>query len=367
MKFAIKRLQHSDLTFFEPYFRASTGAKQKAINLDAAVFADSFFPRLSRTNPSRPKRVLFELTVIGPNGAPPFSLTRKALLQQKNWRLNGEMIDDKENAARFEALAPGDLAIMAFDGDDEPVAVNMVVLSAASSADSAAHRAAGAMLGEGSMIAVDAAALAAAFAPIAADHPARLILPDNDLEQALEDAAAGSAGAVEELRKRAGAGRLLRRITVDDLMRARDRASHIGALGEEAVADFLEGERNAGQIRDFDHTSKSVSAAHPFDFTLTLADGSSVRMDVKATTGPFGRPFHMSGAEVRDAAGSPVPYVIWRVYQLSDDGTASLRRSADIRDFARAIANAALPPGVAPDGYSIEPAVLAWDTETHLQ
>lgn len=369
MRYAIKRLQHSDLTFFEPYFRTSSGAKQKAINLDAAIFADNFFPRLSRTNPARPTKILFELTVIGPDAAPPFTLTRKALLQQKNWRLNGEMIDDKENDARFKGLAPGDVAVLAFDGDDEPNAVSMVVLSASSGAENAAHAAAAGMLGDASrnsMIAVESGALEAVFASLAADHPARLILPDSELEQTLEDAAAGNAAAVEKLARRAGTGRLLRTVTADDLERARERAAHVGALGEEAVSYFLENELAASRIKGFEHTSKTVNGAHPYDFVVIAIDETEIRLDVKSTTGPFSRSFHMSGAEVREAATSQVPYEIWRVYELADDGGAKMRRSADIRDFARTVSAVTLPVGVSSDAYTIEPSVMTWQNEVVL-
>src|SRR5690349_21175946 len=130
MKYAIKRLRHSDLTFFEAYFRTTSGSKQKAINLDARIFADLFFPRLSRANADRPRRLLLDLVVTGPDGAPALTLVRKAILEKKNWRLNGELVNNPiEAPQRFNMLAPDDIAVLTFDGDETPTLVGLALFS----------------------------------------------------------------------------------------------------------------------------------------------------------------------------------------------------------------------------------------------
>jgi hypothetical protein len=80
MKLAIKRLRHSDATFFAPYFQRAAGTKQKAITLEARIFADMYYPGLSHGNPDRPEEMLVALTITGPDGAPPVTWTRKVLL-----------------------------------------------------------------------------------------------------------------------------------------------------------------------------------------------------------------------------------------------------------------------------------------------
>lgn len=46
MRFAVKKLSRSDLTFFEPQFRVQNAGNQKSINLNRDVFVDQLFPAL---------------------------------------------------------------------------------------------------------------------------------------------------------------------------------------------------------------------------------------------------------------------------------------------------------------------------------
>jgi hypothetical protein len=369
MKFAIKRLRHSDLTFFAAYFRKATGSKQKAINLDAAIFADLFFRRLSRLNPDRPRQVFFDLSITGPNGAPPMMLARKAILDAKNWRLNGELVNNPdEMPTRFDALAPNDLAIMAFEGDDEPIAVGLVLFAAASERDRPAFEALAPVIGDHSMVATDASHLSSTLSGLASDHPARVLIPDAEFEAALEDAAVGGIAGTARLLEIVRTRPITPKISAAALERARRRAEQIGAAGEALIAGLLEEEIVAGKIASHEWVSRANAVA-PFDFTARDPAGTTTRIDAKATTGPFERRFHISGAEMVEAARGTGPYVIYRVYALTEEGRrAKLRRSTDIGSFARnVVAQAALLPfGALVDGFTIDPAALTWSPEESL-
>lgn len=364
MKFAIKRLRHTDLTFFKSYFKKTTGGKQKAINLDAAVFADMFFPKLSKSNPDRPTSVFFDLTIVGPDSAPPFVLARKALIQQKNWRLNGEFVDDDDNPNRFDSLAPDDLAILAFDGSDEPIGVALAVLAAASTADQPAFAALSALVGNSSMVATNADALTAAFQGLAPDHSARLILPDPAFAEALADAAVGSSAAADSIVEKVAKGKVLRKVTEADLETAWLLQKKIGADGEDLVADVFENAVGNGAIASYEHVSQ-INPVSPYDFSMVGNDQSVTLVEVKSTTGPFNRAFHISSSEVKAAANSQTPYLIFRVFDLKQTN-AKMRRSNDIRAFAKELLKQPLPVGVSVDCYSVSPDCLSWGSVEQL-
>ena len=300
-------------------------------------FADLYFPRLSRANPDRPKRIFFDLTIVGPDGAAPMPLARKAILEGKNWRLNGELVNNPlEMPNRFDILAPDDIAIMAADGEDEPAAVNLVLFAAASAKDKPDFDALAPITGAESMVTTDAVQLAALLVGLAADHPARTLLPDSEFDQALEDAAVGGISGTEKLLELVRTRPVTPRITAAALEKARRRAEQIGQAGEELIADLLEAEVAAGKIASFAWSSRA-NAATPYDFTSIDSAGTVVRIDAKTTTGPFGRKFHISGAEMLEAASGAGVYQIYRLYELTDDGEAKLRRSSDVTDATRTI------------------------------
>jgi len=369
MKFAIKRLRHSDLTFFTAYFRQATGSKQKAINLDAKIFADTFFPRLSRTNPDRPKRVFFDLAIVGPDAAPAMTLARKAILEKKNWRLNGELVNNPlEMPARFDVLAPEDIAILAFDGDEEPAAVSMVLFAAASTQDRPGFDALAKVIGTNSMVITDADQLSALLAGLAPSHPARALLSDSEFEDAVEDAAVGGVVGTEKVLQIVRTRPVPPKITAATLEKARKRAEQVGQSGEDLVADLLENEAAAGKIAAYSWASQENPLC-PYDFTATDAAGVVARIDAKTTNGPFARKFHISGAEMLEAASGSGPYFIYRLYELDEEeGTAKLKRSSDITSFAQSVVkhSASLPSGVLVDGFTVDPAVLSWSGEESL-
>src|SRR5215213_8433999 len=123
-RFALKRLTLSDLTFFSSHFREHPAVRQKAINLNANVFIDAVYPALTDTEQGRAGRIPLDLSIYGPGLAGELNVQRKIVkgAGYKNWRLNGELVDDPERPDRFNQLSPGDLVIFEFIGDLYPVA-----------------------------------------------------------------------------------------------------------------------------------------------------------------------------------------------------------------------------------------------------
>ncbi|MCK7577643.1 MAG: hypothetical protein MZV65_18770 [Chromatiales bacterium] len=68
-KIALKRLSASDLTLFEYHYRNTSGAKQKAINLDASVFVGALFPGLPGGLDVFRDRVISHARDCGPGAA----------------------------------------------------------------------------------------------------------------------------------------------------------------------------------------------------------------------------------------------------------------------------------------------------------
>jgi hypothetical protein len=204
------------------------------------------------------------------------------------------------------------------------------------------------------MVPLSQAELSAALAQpgVPEDHPLALLALDPIAQQALEDVAQGGLAGNRMLRQR----RRGRPVTKAELERAKRAADATGVAGEELVNDYLTQRLDDGKIPAFNWAS-SENAISPYDFTILAADRGSqtTRIDVKATRGPFETSFHISLAEVVNAAGSTVPYVIYRVFGLTQGG-GEISISGDIRDFARALQAAhdqAMPGQVTADSFSV--------------
>lgn len=169
-------------------------------------------------------------------------------------------------------------------------------------------------------------------------------------EEDIAEAAAGQALALDRLRSRPRPAML----SLEDLRKARRAAEEIGRLGE-ALVDFdLRKRRAAGEIADYVWAS-DINAIEPYDFRVERA-GSREKLEVKSTSGPFGREFHLPLGELREMAHGDAPYRIARIYDASEDG-AKMRLSHGLREYGQSIigAFAALPPGVTPNGVTIVP------------
>jgi hypothetical protein len=248
---------------------------------------------------------------------------------------------------RFNQLAKGDLAVIEFTGSDYPVSARMVLIAANAVRDAAVYAALSPLVK--SMAAVTGAEVAQALQGVNAadDHPVHHLL----LEAALEDAALGGSEGVERLFRR----RRARRVSRSELAQARQRAGDVGYLGETLVQAYLEQEVEAGRLAAFEWVSDENAVA-PYDFELTQLTAAHERIDVKATSGEFQRPVHVSLAELHAMADAQTAYRLYRLYEM-DDHSATLRISEPLTAFAQQLiaSLSSLPAGVSPDGFSIDP------------
>lgn len=352
---AIKCLTASDLTLFEWHFRNNNAGNQKAINLNADVFVRALYPALAEMSASRDGRFGLDLFIYGPNAAGELNLQRKVIkdTSYKNWRLDGEMIGNPiGEETRFNPLKKGDLAVIEFTGAAYPVSARMVLLAAGSAQDEEIHRALAPLVT--SMAAVTVADLAGALKSVivADDHPIHHLLVD----ASLEDAALGGAEGAERLFRR----RQARRVSRSELAQARLRVGELGYLGETLVQAHLEQAVDAGALASFDWVADQNAVA-PYDFELVMPSGAKERVDVKATSGGFERTLHVSLAELHAMTDTATIYRLYRLYDM-DEHSATVRISEPTAAFAQGVlaSLSALPLGVSPDGFSLDPAYLSF-------
>ncbi len=363
-RIALKRLTASDLTFFEPLFRKLNAGNQKAINLNADVFAEQLYPGLANLLATVGDVIPLTLAILGPGAAPSYVLSRSVTKRAgyKNWRLNGEFVRDPEDEpGRFDYLAAGDLAIMDFSGDPAPQRMTLLLVAAASAADAPLHAALSPLIpgNRRTMIQITRMEIAGAASTVPASHPIWALAADPATEGALEDVAAGGIKGAEALRKKKGA------TSPAALAAAKAAAEKNGRDGEALAWVHLQKLKENGDWTIIEWRSQ-IDAVSPFDFLVRKVDGTEVRIDAKSTSGDFDRIIHMSNAELSEAALTP-RYDLWRVYTLNDAG-GKLRISESIRDFAKhVLEGASLPAGVTLDSVSIDPSVLHWSEEVFIE
>jgi len=363
----LKRLSASDLTIFEHQFRHTSGAKQKGINLDKAVFLGEIYPNLRERLATGKVRIPLELHIYGPGCAGLHSQQRKILLQTKNIRLNGEFIKNPiDEDARYDALEKDDLAVMELVGDDAPYAATLFLLSKHDDRDVDLHTAlmdaygAGFSARKGMQVMRDVD-LSRIVEPLGLpdDHP---VLDFIDGE-ALEDAAQGGIDGIRTLRSR----RRARGVSLDELERAKRNAERNGRLGEELLNAWLEDQEDTGVVAGFDWVADKNAVA-PFDFTILDADGEVMRLiDAKSTSGDFGNKIHVSVAELIEMVHGDKPYDLYRLYGVSDY-MAKFRVAENVGPILSDVLTAleALPKGVQADGISIDPSILPFGDEREI-
>ncbi|WP_082477599.1 DUF3883 domain-containing protein [Methylobacterium sp. Leaf93] len=366
MKYVIKRLRRSDLTFFEYQFRIQNAGNQKSLNLSRRVFIDLIFPSAPEIAANNgdggiPAPFHLPLTIYGPGERrTPHILPRSILPKtqsQKNWRLNGEFVrDPDEDPNRYHALEADDVGVLAFEGEAFPTSVTLVLLSQSEPVDLDLRAGVLDAISNKAMGQISRERLAGIIDRSASPtHPIRELL-DSDLDAVVEDAALGSASAVRKLRRSGSA----RRMSAKALQKARRNAEIIGRNGELLLNDWLQMEVETGRLRSAVWTAE-VNAISPWDFVVEENDGTEIRIEVKSTAGPFERDFHISQAEIEWAAEPGAPRTdLYRLFQLQD-GTASLRICQDIRRFAIKIIESIvnLDVGIVPDSYTVSP-VHSW-------
>lgn len=356
-KLALKKLKASDLSFFKTYFSRHPDVKQKAFNLNSSIVVDEFFPNLEAAVDASPgQRAPVTLTLFGPGGAAPHVLERKVLKQQKNWRLNGELVYAPEGApTRYDDLQEGDIAIMEFSGASVPHAVKVVLLSATDETDKATHAAFNTAFETQSMVVLNEEDIANIIkaAGTRADHPINDWLDD----ELLEAVAQGDSEAAEKFQKlRPGRG-----LTDGELKRAKANAEKIGKQGEELLNYYLQHVADS-DVAEYEWTS-SVNAISPYDFKLGMSDGSIRHADAKSTGAGFNTPLYLSMAEIQHAMASGVPYDIYRLYHVTGSA-GSLRIAKDIASKLPPILSAlqALPGGVKAEALAFAPSYFDFET-----
>ncbi len=361
MRFAVKQLTKTDLTFFDPHHRGLNRNNQKSINLNKDCFVDVLYPDIAELIAERGGELETRLRLDGPGVShDEMRVVRKIAKGDgyKNYRLNGENIKAPEQAAaRFAALTPGDVALMAFEGIGSPRLIHLVVLSAADAAD-APVLARMSFSPRRTMVALSAEELAEAVADAPPEHPVHHLLLEATAGDDLEAAAQGDAAATARLlSKPAG-----RKISAEQLAAARRRAAETGYDGERLVRSFLE--LPSAHILSWRWTA-SENAISPFDFEIETADGV-VLIEVKTTVGEHSTPFHISMAEL-EAAARDERYAIWRVSRLGADGGV-LRSAGAVSGFAREALGklSDLPAGMRPDGFTMRPDLLEWGEPLQL-
>ena len=357
-KLALKRLTASDLTLFKWHFQNHPAGKQKAFNLDASVLVDELYPQLGEPALVPQPRYPLDLYLCGPGLAPANNLQRKILKQQKNWRLNGELIDSPvESPELYNILAPGDFALFDFSGDVAPTTAKVVLVARALPEDSRLHAELVRHFADGSMWVLEDELVheVLSIASPPAGHP----LYDWADTSLLEDAVLGGAAGAEAINARRGS----RGVSPEDFARSRRNAEATGVAGEGLLNAWLDKELRKGRIKAFEWTA-SVNAVAPYDFkVIDVADQARV-IDAKSTVGGFGNPIHLSLMELVVAVQGSIPYDICRLYAVTEAG-GSMRVARDVGPSLHHVLAAltALPEGVCIDSISVRPEILGFSTE----
>ena len=361
-KLALKRLTASDLTFFEWHFKNRNAGNQKAINLNANVFAEQLYPKIDIIAKERQNKLGIDLWIAGPAAAEPVNLQRKIIkgTSYRNWRLDGEFVYNPEGTPeRFNMLRPDDIALLGFEGELAPDTVTLLMVGKDAPEDQILFQGLDDILGSHSMVILESDALGELCDRLGVpqSHPVWLVVSDEDLLEA----AVGQATAVDRLLKRPRSARL----SLDDLRKARRAAEEIGRLGEELVDIHLRERLAAGGITNYEWVS-DINAIAPYDFRFRGA-GSWEKLEVKTTAGDFSREFYLSLNELREMVHGEEEYSIGRVYQASHAG-AKLRYSKHLQTYGQSILGAfsGFPPGVTPNGVTIHPDEEMFGDEINL-
>lgn len=354
-KMALKKLTHSDLTFFKCYFasQAEKPSKQKALNLSSDVFVDQLYPNLREDWAD--KKFYISLNMYGPGLKDAYVLARKILKSEgsKNWRLNGELIySPEDDLERYDSLRPGDYALMGFEGEMAPEAVFIDLISQTNSEDCALYEVFSQMLSSG-MIVIESVQLQTIVAHIQLPphHPVYRFLLDEDLIATVE----GDPEAKLRVYRHSGTV-----MSSEELETSRKKADRIGRLGEDLISHYFQQQLKEEKILDFEWISRNNAVA-PYDFKVRKLDGTVTLLDVKSTTSGHETKFHISRAEIITMAEAPEEYRLFRIYDLTEYG-GKLRISSEMRDFANGLIEkfALLPDGINVDSVSCAPELISF-------
>jgi len=360
-KLAVKKLTASDLTLFEWHFKNKNAGNQKAINLNADIFINVLYPILPELAVERGGRIPLDLHIYGPGKSSLLNLQRKIIKfgTYKNWRLNGEFIyNPADSPERFNILAPGDLVIIEFNGIDIPTSAKAVFISNSVEIDKPLFAAFDKIGGNHGMISLAASQIETIIDHVKPplDHPIHELTVASELEDLIV------AGQIDlkKLQEKPS----LRKISKEDLLKAKRAAEDNGMRGEELINNFFYDRLEKGLITDYLWES-DINPIYPYDFHYTV-NGEKCLIEVKTTEGAFERDFYFSINELRQAAEAP-RYHLYRVYNL-EGLKASLRIAENLNEFAKKLLEIfnELPEGVKANGISMSPKCLTFGGEITL-
>jgi hypothetical protein len=358
----LKRLTASDLTLFKFQYLNRPAGKQKAINMDAAIFVRQLYPSLPEAVLTLPgRRVPLDISIFGPGTAPVHNLQRKILKQEKNWRLNGEYIDNPDDAPdRYNELREGDFAVFEFTGFPVPSSAKMALIAKSNANDMKLHRELEKRFGHDSMVALSPSLLEEIIdsAAPSKDHP----IHEWAGADVIEEAALGNALSIEKLLKR----RQGRGLSPEEMLTARASGERTGQLGEELVDAYFKAKKDAGDVISYEWVSQTNAIA-PYDFHVEWKGRQPVLLDVKSTRGGFDNPIHVSLGELVKSQRVSGSYEIYRLYEVTER-SAKLRISRNVGTALKPILEAVadLPKGVCADGFSIAVSFLRFDKEIEI-
>lgn len=358
---ALKKLTHSDLTFFKCYYsnQGEKPSKQKALNLNSDVFVDELYPDLRRSTADT--KLPVTLQIFGPGLEGVHTLQRKILKSKgsKNWRLNGELIySPEDNLKRYDSLRPGDIALIGFEGNICPTITFIDFLSVSVDDDNEIYTALDGIL-TAPMQTITSSQLMEVISQInpPANHPIYRFLLTEDLIEAVE----GDAEAILRVYKRSGAA-----MSSEELAASKQKAAYIGSKGEELVSQYFQHLLEEGLIISFEWTSRENAVA-PYDFKIVNTDNSVNLLDVKSTAGKFENKFHISRAELLTMSNDSEQYDLYRVYELTEN-SGKLKITLNMHSFAKQLLEELdhLPAGVTVDSISCTPELLNFSDSIEL-
>ncbi|KAA3646127.1 MAG: DUF3883 domain-containing protein [Chloroflexi bacterium] len=359
-KLAIKKLTASDLTLFKWQFENLSAGNQKAINLNRGVFIDSLYPSLPSIAEASGWRISIDLYIFGPGPGGEYNLQRKIIKggTYKNWRLDGEFIDNPTmEPERFNILEPDDFVLIEFSGEIQPVSAKLLFISQNVNADREIHAFFRKTMQGKSMKAIDTDFLEKLVktAVPSDSHP----IQDFLLLEQIIDASMGGFEGIQRL----VSSPTYQKVTHQDLRSARALAEEVGRRGEELVNDYLYSQKEAGVIKDFEWIA-AENAIAPYDFSVLSQDDETINIDVKSTTGRWSSRIHISYNELLQMTVGAEQYDIYRVYDISQSG-ALLKIASNIRSFGESIVSILeqLPDGIRSNGISVNPDNLKFGEE----
>jgi hypothetical protein len=352
-----KRLRKTDCSYFEPFFRAHSNSRQKAINLDKNKMRD-LFPSLSNAENSTKFPVQVDWFF---DSEKPITLVQNVGLSEKNWRLNSMPWVDHE-------VAEGDIVVCQILSDDVPPGERVptgIALALVRPGDQG-HEWLDQRLPEirvrerGGFVNLDDAALLAAEDWRQTSAVWQLIdFLTRGVVAMVEGVIADEDG--DEIPKLA-----LRSIedtgsTREAVRGAEKLLAAIGLGGETLVDAYLEDMVERGAIVSFRWISKLNKLA-PVDFAARNAD-VELGIEVKTTKGRHAAPFFISIEELR--AGRDIePYEIWRVsgFTWTETELSGSIRKSDPTDLVKRTLDGitALPQGVKVPTVQMFPSALSW-------